>query len=159
MSALHKFETLGYTVMYHASTEEISFLDLAERANCDALRREAIRLNKGDILMFRGDFIYPTVGYSSPNVCLHAYLGVPGYERDEFTNHSWCHTVTMIIVSRTTIASASLGAAMLYQDAKFFSAAGPLHFKHSKNQCYPNDNANRALWLAYSYRFVKVKPT
>ncbi|KAF1779718.1 hypothetical protein GQ600_23652 [Phytophthora cactorum] len=61
--------------------------------------------------MFRGDFIYPTVGYSSPNVCLHAYLGVPGYERDEFTNHSWCHTVTMIIVSRTTIASASLGAA------------------------------------------------
>ncbi|KAG6972159.1 hypothetical protein JG688_00004117 [Phytophthora aleatoria] len=46
--------------------------------------REAIRLNKGDILMFRGDFIYPAVGYSRPNVCLHAYLGVPGYERDEF---------------------------------------------------------------------------
>ncbi|KAG3006767.1 hypothetical protein PC121_g16112 [Phytophthora cactorum] len=45
--------------------------------------REEIRLNKGDIVMFRGDFIYSPVGYSSPNVCLQAYLDMPGYERDE----------------------------------------------------------------------------
>ncbi|KAG6947446.1 hypothetical protein JG688_00015552, partial [Phytophthora aleatoria] len=45
--------------------------------------REEIRLNKGDILMFRDDFIYSPVGYSSPNVCLHAYLDMPVYERDE----------------------------------------------------------------------------
>ncbi|KAG2808625.1 hypothetical protein PC116_g15798 [Phytophthora cactorum] len=39
MSALHKFETLGYTVMYHASTEEIceKWRNMARKSNHDLI--------------------------------------------------------------------------------------------------------------------------
>ncbi|KAE8976253.1 hypothetical protein PR002_g25362 [Phytophthora rubi] len=49
---------------------------LALRSN-----RRLLELNKGDIFLFRGDFILAPVGYDSNNICLHAYLDSPFYER------------------------------------------------------------------------------
>ncbi|KAE8897989.1 hypothetical protein PF005_g14784 [Phytophthora fragariae] len=43
--------------------------------------RRLLELNKGGIFLFRGDFILAPVGYDSNNICLHAYLDSPFYER------------------------------------------------------------------------------
>jgi hypothetical protein len=43
--------------------------------------RELLELSKGDIVLFRGDFILAPVGYDSTNICLHAYLDSPTSDR------------------------------------------------------------------------------
>ncbi|KAE8966334.1 hypothetical protein PR001_g28342 [Phytophthora rubi] len=45
--------------------------------------RRLLELNKGDIVLFRGDFILAPVGYDSNNICLHAYLDSPFYDRSD----------------------------------------------------------------------------
>jgi hypothetical protein len=44
---------------------------------------QIIRLNKGDMILLRGDFIYATAGYETNNLIVHAYLDTPNYQRDE----------------------------------------------------------------------------
>ncbi|KAG6944217.1 hypothetical protein JG688_00017202 [Phytophthora aleatoria] len=39
--------------------------------------RNLITLNKGDVLVYRGDLIYGPVGYETNEVCFHAYLDSP----------------------------------------------------------------------------------
>ncbi|KAE9279446.1 hypothetical protein PR003_g28232 [Phytophthora rubi] len=51
---------------------------LALRSN-----RRLLDLNKGDIVLFRGDFILASVGYDTNNICLHAYLDSPFYDRPD----------------------------------------------------------------------------
>jgi hypothetical protein len=41
--------------------------------------KEMIRLNKVEMIMRRGDFIYATAGSESNNLVLHAYLDTPQY--------------------------------------------------------------------------------
>jgi hypothetical protein len=43
--------------------------------------RRLLELNKGDILLIRGDFIIAPVGYDTNHICLHAYLDSPVSER------------------------------------------------------------------------------
>jgi hypothetical protein len=43
--------------------------------------RVVIELNKGDLLMNRGDFIFGGVGYDTNNVVIHGYLDMPMFER------------------------------------------------------------------------------
>jgi hypothetical protein len=47
--------------------------------------RKLIELNKGDLILLRGDFIYAPVGYTMNKICVHAYLDSPSYDRRE--NH------------------------------------------------------------------------
>ncbi|KAE8882129.1 hypothetical protein PF005_g27786 [Phytophthora fragariae] len=51
---------------------------LALRSN-----RKLLELSKGDIVLFRGDFILAPVGYDTNNICLHAYLDSPFYDRPD----------------------------------------------------------------------------
>lgn len=44
-------------------------------------KRNLIRLNKGDLILFRGDFIFSLVGYQRNNVCVHGILDTPRYTR------------------------------------------------------------------------------
>jgi hypothetical protein len=43
--------------------------------------KKLITLNKGGILMCRGDYIYAPAGYQSNRVVLHAFLDMPTFER------------------------------------------------------------------------------
>jgi hypothetical protein len=43
--------------------------------------RWKIEMDKGDILLIRGDFIIAPVGYDTNHICLHAYLDSPVSER------------------------------------------------------------------------------
>ncbi|EGZ29342.1 hypothetical protein PHYSODRAFT_472673 [Phytophthora sojae] len=45
---------------------------------------QKIYLNKGDMILLRGDCIYAPVGKDSANICLHAYLDMPTYQHDLF---------------------------------------------------------------------------
>ncbi|GMF31939.1 unnamed protein product [Phytophthora lilii] len=45
--------------------------------------RVTIEMNKGDILLYRGDFIIAPVAYTTNNVCIHAYLDTPFSHRDQ----------------------------------------------------------------------------
>jgi hypothetical protein len=45
--------------------------------------RRLLELNKGDVVIFRGDFIFAPVGYDSTNICLHAYLDSPVSDRPD----------------------------------------------------------------------------
>ncbi|KAG7379236.1 hypothetical protein PHYPSEUDO_008862 [Phytophthora pseudosyringae] len=49
---------------------------VAQRSNSDA-----IRLDKGDIIMFHGDFLHAPAGYDINNICAHCYLDTPFYLR------------------------------------------------------------------------------
>ncbi|OWY94281.1 hypothetical protein PHMEG_00036031 [Phytophthora megakarya] len=54
--------------------------------------RHLITLNKGDIVMFRGDLIYQPVGYRTNNLSLYAYLDPLEYTRPEI-HHPHVFTV------------------------------------------------------------------
>jgi hypothetical protein len=43
--------------------------------------REMIHLNAGDLMMFRGDFMYGNAGYETNNLLVQAYLDTPFYHR------------------------------------------------------------------------------
>ncbi|KAL3667535.1 hypothetical protein V7S43_007090 [Phytophthora oleae] len=43
---------------------------------------ETIRLNKGDMFLFRGDFIYSPAGYLTSNLFVHGFLDSPFYPRN-----------------------------------------------------------------------------
>ncbi|KAE8904601.1 hypothetical protein PF002_g19364 [Phytophthora fragariae] len=45
--------------------------------------RRQIEVNKGDILLIRGDFVIAPVGYDTTHICLHAYLDSPLSERPQ----------------------------------------------------------------------------
>ncbi|KAE8964759.1 hypothetical protein PF010_g30267 [Phytophthora fragariae] len=45
--------------------------------------RKLLGLSKGDIVLFRGDFILAPVGYDTNNICLHAYLDSSFYNRPD----------------------------------------------------------------------------
>ncbi|OWZ07248.1 hypothetical protein PHMEG_00020378 [Phytophthora megakarya] len=55
--------------------------------------RVLIELNKGDMILFRGDLVYKPVGYSHKNVCLHGVLRPPEYEQAP-QHHP--HVVTLV---------------------------------------------------------------
>ena len=46
-----------------------------------------VRLNPGDILVFKGDTVHAGADYASPNIRMHMYLDVPGIKRNSNTTH------------------------------------------------------------------------
>jgi hypothetical protein len=44
-------------------------------------KADAIHLYKGDIILFRGDFVHAPAGYDINNICAHCYLDTPFYQR------------------------------------------------------------------------------
>jgi hypothetical protein len=48
--------------------------------------RQIIRLNKGDLMLLRGDFMHSRVGCQSNHVCNHGYLDTPLYARPQGHN-------------------------------------------------------------------------
>ncbi|KAE9265245.1 hypothetical protein PR003_g32520 [Phytophthora rubi] len=71
--------------------------------------RKLLELSKGDVVLFRGDFILAPVGYDTNNICLHAYLDSPFYERPHDHAPPWLPRST--IRAELTTQAALCGAA------------------------------------------------
>jgi hypothetical protein len=55
--------------------------------NCVAAtksQRKLVELNKGDLLLCRGDFVYAGVGYPTNNVLVRGYIDMPTYQRNTY---------------------------------------------------------------------------
>ncbi|KAE8901340.1 hypothetical protein PF003_g14441 [Phytophthora fragariae] len=61
--------------------------------------RKEIKLNKGDVFVYRGDLIFAPVGNDTNNVCIHAYLDTPTSDRLE--NHQPIIVPTVNDTART----------------------------------------------------------
>ncbi|KAG3113685.1 hypothetical protein PI124_g6062 [Phytophthora idaei] len=46
--------------------------------------QQIIELNKGDVLLSRGDFAFVAAGHSANHVCVHGYIDTPLYPRPRF---------------------------------------------------------------------------
>ncbi|GMF22955.1 unnamed protein product [Phytophthora lilii] len=65
---------------------------VALRSNC-----KLIEMSKGDILLYRGDFILAPVAYETSNLCLHAYLDTPFTERSASHHHTSFRSSTTFV--------------------------------------------------------------
>jgi len=45
---------------------------------------QIVELNKGDVMMLRGDCIFAMAGSAATNLCIHAYLDTPHFARPEY---------------------------------------------------------------------------
>jgi hypothetical protein len=89
-----EFETTGVDVQNVGSVPWCIFVATQDRTyvygygwnNHVALRSEQqiIELNKGDVLLFRGDFAYDAAGNAETQIGLLGYIDTPLYQRPQF---------------------------------------------------------------------------
>ncbi|KAF1787794.1 hypothetical protein GQ600_26742 [Phytophthora cactorum] len=60
--------------VYCSSGQHLLLRLWMEQCCRDAVYRELSQLNKGDLIMLRGDFMYARVAYRANRACAHAYI-------------------------------------------------------------------------------------